>query len=67
MNGETKEEVIFDYDLQQFRNTRTGRFMGLEKGITRINVGGGTLFLLDDVVLPPPPTEADIEKWGEFA
>lgn len=65
MNGET-EEVIFDYDLQQFRNTRTGRFRGLEKGITRINVGGGILFLLDDEVLPPP-TKADIQKWGEFA
>lgn len=67
MNGETKEEVIFDYDLQQFRNTRTGRFMGLEKGITRINVGGGTLFLLDDVVLPPPPTKKARKEWGEWA
>ena len=66
MNGET-EEVIFDYDLQQFRNTRTGRFMGLKKGITRINVAGGVVFILDEEKPLPPPTKKARKEWGEFA
>ena len=52
----------------RLKDRATGRFVALPDGVHRIKVGGVTLFLEDEPEEPlPEPTEADREKWGEFA
>jgi len=54
--------IKFDYKLLQFRNTKTGRFMGLGPGTARIKVDGGVVFALDDEEEPAPESSSEV-KW----
>lgn len=60
---ELDDTTVFDTRSLQFRNRQTGRFMGLEKGITRLKVDGGVVFLLDE---PEPELPKGDAEWGEF-
>jgi len=56
--------IKFDYKLLQFRNTKTGRFMGLGPGIARIKVDGGVVLVFDDDEEPTPRSSSEV-RWAK--
>ena len=52
----------------RIRSTITGRFLATPKGVHRIRVSDGVVFLFDEPEGPlPPPTKKAKREWGQWA
>jgi len=53
----------------RIRSTITGRFLATPKGVHRIRVSDGVVFLFDEPKEKPlpPPTKKAKKEWGQWA